>query len=603
MEFGAYRPRNLGWARAAALLYGDWGTSKAYVIGAAFLASQYASLPIIVAVSLLTGLVGYNYVVVCNHFPDGGGVYSSARMQSRLLAVVGSLLLVANFTVTAALSGWAAMVYLKVPKEYLVVATVGAILLIGAVNHFGSKHSGSMAIALALPMVVVVVVIAGMSLPHLTLSYLQPSHQSLARNWTQFVGVILALSGVEAIANLTGVMKLDPGSTTAEPKVSRTAGKAIFVVAVEVVLGTALLGWAILSLSPETKSILLNRWDDMLSVLAEQYGRITFGAAFSKLFGLLVGVIVGLLLLSAVNTAISAMIGLLYLLARDGEMPKPFLRLNVHGVPWLPMIIAAALPLLVVVFSPDQISLMELYAIGVVGAIAVNLGSCAFNRQLKLLWYERWAMIVTFLSLFAVEMTLAKTKPNALFFVVCVLIVGLGLRGIALKRAGLETITISRELAAAVKPESMASFRPNLSPGQSVLVAARGFTPVLRYALEEARFREGNLYVLYVKPLVVTLPGPSVTAERPRWQDDSHAAQIMYGMLEQGRIAGVTVIPIFAVSDDTASTIVDVAATLGVDVLMLGAPHRHSLLILLQGNIVTKVAQNLPDNVQLVIHS
>ena len=51
MEIGAYRPRNVGWARAAALLYGDWGTSKAYVIGAAFLASQYASLPIIVAVS------------------------------------------------------------------------------------------------------------------------------------------------------------------------------------------------------------------------------------------------------------------------------------------------------------------------------------------------------------------------------------------------------------------------------------------------------------------------------------------------------------------------------------------------------------------------
>ena len=29
------RPRNVGWVRAAALLYGDWGTSKAYVIGLA----------------------------------------------------------------------------------------------------------------------------------------------------------------------------------------------------------------------------------------------------------------------------------------------------------------------------------------------------------------------------------------------------------------------------------------------------------------------------------------------------------------------------------------------------------------------------------------
>src|ERR1051326_1085605 len=101
-----HRPRNVGWARAAGLLYGDWGTSKAYVIGAAFFTTQYASLPIIVAVSLLTGLVGYNYVIVCRHFPDGGGVYSSARLQSRFLAVFGSLLLVADMTVTASLSGW-----------------------------------------------------------------------------------------------------------------------------------------------------------------------------------------------------------------------------------------------------------------------------------------------------------------------------------------------------------------------------------------------------------------------------------------------------------------------------------------------------------------
>ena len=30
------RPRNVNVSRAAAILYGDWGTSKAYVIGLAF---------------------------------------------------------------------------------------------------------------------------------------------------------------------------------------------------------------------------------------------------------------------------------------------------------------------------------------------------------------------------------------------------------------------------------------------------------------------------------------------------------------------------------------------------------------------------------------
>src|SRR5436853_916668 len=117
VESGVHRPRNVDWKRAAALLYGDWGTSKAYVIGLAFTcpiavaASGYSSLPIIIGVCLLTALVGYNYIIVCRHYPDGGGVSSAARSQSRLLAVMGALLLVANFTVTAAMSGWAAMSY------------------------------------------------------------------------------------------------------------------------------------------------------------------------------------------------------------------------------------------------------------------------------------------------------------------------------------------------------------------------------------------------------------------------------------------------------------------------------------------------------------
>src|SRR5205814_9269758 len=175
---------NVGWARAAALLYGDWGTSKAYVIGFSFLLTGFSSFPIILAVSALTGLVAYNYVIVCRHFPDGGGVYSSARAQSRVLAVLGSLLLVADLTVTAALSGWSAMAYFHAPKDHIVLATVALILVVGAINFFGPKHSGSMAVALAVPTVIVVGIIILLSAPHLSLKNLQPPHESFGRNWT-----------------------------------------------------------------------------------------------------------------------------------------------------------------------------------------------------------------------------------------------------------------------------------------------------------------------------------------------------------------------------------------------------------------------------------
>jgi len=202
-----HRPRNLDWKRAAALLYGDWGTSKAYVIGLAFVAAGFSSLPIILAVCALTGLVGINYIVICRHFPDGGGVYSAAREQGRLLAGVGALLLVADLTVTAALSGWSALSYITSGAEHITwigflrdhiaLTTISVLLLMGLVNYFGPKHSGSFAVARAWPTAFVVVVLMAMSSPHLTTRFLEPRHQSLTTVWVQFVSVILALSGAE----------------------------------------------------------------------------------------------------------------------------------------------------------------------------------------------------------------------------------------------------------------------------------------------------------------------------------------------------------------------------------------------------------------------
>src|SRR5881392_3896471 len=60
------RPRNVNVPRAAAILYGDWGTSKAYVIGLAFAVGGYASFWLIGAMCILTALVGINYIIICH---------------------------------------------------------------------------------------------------------------------------------------------------------------------------------------------------------------------------------------------------------------------------------------------------------------------------------------------------------------------------------------------------------------------------------------------------------------------------------------------------------------------------------------------------------
>jgi nucleotide-binding universal stress UspA family protein len=417
----------------------------------------------------------------------------------------------------------------------------------------------------------------------------------------QFVGVILALSGVEAIANLTGVMKLDPGSTPNAPKVTRTATKAILPVAFEVVVGTALLGWAMLSVPKSFAPELIAHKEDMLRFLGEHYATLVGGERFGHMFSVFVGIVFGFLLISAVNTAIVALIGVVYMMAQDGEMPPQFARLNKHGVPRIPLIVAVAIPILVLAIMRQFEALAGLYAIGVVGAISVNLGACTFNKKLGLRMYERLIMGATFLVLALVEITIAKTKPDALFFAVCVLGVGLGFRTYSHQIAGLKTLTVTRKVAEMVTPDLAAKMQTRLQEGHKIMVAARGLTPVLTFALDEAQLRSAMLYVLYVKEIAVFYARAPTAPGRPKWQDDPEAAAIMSTMVKLGAERGISVLPVYAVSQDTASTILDLSATMGVDYLIIGASQRTAMAKLLRGSVATNVAAQLPDSIHLLI--
>ena len=463
-----------------------------------------------------------------------------------------------------------------------------------------------------MPTVIVVIVLIAVSAPHLTTQFLEPRHQSMPHVWVQFVGVILALSGVEAIANLTGVMKLDPGSTLDHPKVGRAAARAIWPVAVEVVLGTALLGWAMLSMNPSApvqtphgvlpvREAMGARSEDMLRFIAEYFGNASFGPVFGQALGWTVGIVFFLLLLSAANTAIVAMIGLLYMVARDREMPAQFTMLNRHGVPTIPLLIAVGLPIVVLVSTANFTALAGLYAIGVVGAITVNIGSCCFNRALPVKVHDRILFGITFVILFVVEITLAHTKPDALFFVVCVVGGGLGLRAYTQKLSGLTTVTMDRKVAAMVTAELPAIMQPRLGEGQKIMVAARGITNVLAFALDEAKLRNACLYVLYVKEVAVYYTGGPTERGRPKWQDDPEANAIMSLMIKLGGERDISVQPVYAVSEDTATTILDLSATLGVDFLVIGASQRPAMAKLLRGSVATSVASQLPESIQLLI--
>ena len=573
------RPRNVGWVRAAALLYGDWGTSKAYVIGLALAAVGFAALPHLLAVCALTGLVGINYVWVCKQFPNGGGVYTAAGLHSRRRATVGGLLLLADFIVTAALSCLDGFHYLGFEESATAKKwAITAIFVIGAINFLGPKHTGGIAVWLAVPTVGVVMMLIAGGAPHMAHFHPHPPSGSVVGNWAAFVGMILALSGVEVAASSTGVLKLDSGATLEKPSVFITARRAVWAVMLDVVIGTALLSVLAMCLPDAAKA----HQNDMLRYM----GEVFIGPHFANL----VGWIFGVLLISAVNTAITGMVALLYVMARDGELPDTFLLLNSFGVPWVGLITATILPVVVLNIDDKVEGLAALYAIGVVGAIAINLGSCGFAKSIDLKKVERITMKVTFLVLAAVWITIALSKPYALLFVAIVLGLGLVLREVTSRH---RQAAPAAPMLATVVPITPALGSPPEFLGQFILVAARGWTPALQFALEESRLRGAQLLVLYIREVAVNLDMDS------NWQDDPDA-KVLFTRLET-EARGLKVNKLYSVSDSPADTIIDIAATFGVDSVVLGGSRRATFVNLLKGNVVARVAASLPESMHLIV--
>jgi amino acid transporter len=602
------RPRNVDTPRAAAILYGDWGTSKAYVIGLAFAVAGYSSFWLILAMCLLMALVGVNYMAICRHYPEGGGVYASVRHRSEVISIVGAFLLIADYIVTAAISALSAFQYLGVNHPELFAG--GAILAIGMLNFFGPKHSGGLAFLVSVPTVIVITTLALLCLPHLgqAVHNLRPLSGNPIQNWNGFVGIVLALSGVEAVANATGIMKLDPGSSDEHPTVVKTSTPAILWVMLEVCIFTALLGLAMHALggltithgdvnAPDHPGVR----DYMLRYMAEVFAGGLFGPVIGQIAAWSVSIVIGILLLSAVNTAIVGLIAIFFMMSRDGELPTRFEKLNSFGVPTLGLLIASAVPAFLVVVVKDVSGLADLYAVGVVGAIATNLGATSTDKGLHLERWERVLMFGTFLVMSAIEISLFIDKPNARVFTAVILAAGLILHGLAAERAEKKRVAAAKVNGAEKKAELVTSplltAAANDSSGPPMLCAVRGIGRTLDFALEEAKTTARPLYLLFVREQPVLVQED----RRRKWTDDEEARAIFaYANKKSG---GVKVLPCYAVSDSAADTIVDIAATIGASYLIVGAPQRSAIVNLLRGNIIRNISDLLPEEIHFLVYA
>jgi hypothetical protein len=452
-----------------------------------------------------------------------------------------------------------------------------AIIIIGVMNLLGPKHTGGFAIAAAVSMVGITLLIAFGALPkvdwrHLS-SHIGPVTEGPSRMWLHFVGIVLALSGVEAIGNLTGVMK---------SPVPKTANKAIWVVALEVALFNVLLGVCMISrLGADQRTA---HTEDMLAFLASDY--VGVWAEWS------VRIVGGLLLLSAVNTVITDMISVQYLLSRDGELPQALQKLNRFGVPMIPAIIATLVPLLVLVVSHDLESLAALYAIGVVGAVSINITLVAFHPRLRKMWRKSLSLTIGTL-LIAIWVTLAFTKLHALAFVAIVLVTGLTARAIT------KIISAARPKPSLLRQAIVEQLPDHALTGRKVLIGTYGSVALLDQAMQMCKREGAVLVVCFIRQVSL-----SYKYDDPMTLDtDPVAARTFAKFLDAGHEQGVTVMPVYDSGQNAAELIAENAAIHGCEKVIIGTSRQGTLYHLVKGTFQRRLESLLPAEIGVQILS
>ncbi|MGA2232781.1 MAG: amino acid permease, partial [Tepidisphaeraceae bacterium] len=362
--------------------------------------------------------------------------------------------------------------------------------------------------------------------------------------------------------------------------VPATARKAIWVVAFEVAIFNVILGLAMLAIYPINRDAHL---EDMAAFLTAHF--VGHAAEIA------VRIIGGILLLSAGNTAITDMISIQYLMARDGELPMPLVRLNRFGVPWLPAVLAASVPIFVLLFSHDLDQLAALYAIGVVGAVAINVSLCAFHPRLRKM-HRKVLMIFLAVVLMVIWVTVAFVKHEALIFVSIVMAVGLTARQLnkwMAARKGPKVSLLRQAIMAQLGEGAMS--RPKM------LLGTYGSDALAPAALAEAKARGATLVVCFVRAIQLSFKWD----QQLTMESDTAALRTFARFLDLGHEMGVPVLPVYDTGPDAAELMAEAAAITGCEKILIGSSRRGTVYQFIKGSFQQKLETLLPPDIKVQV--
>ena len=433
--------RRLGPFLCWAVVFADIGTSVYYTPGILYRqvgvhAALFVTMTLVVFV-----LLCIKYAEVAIRYPEGGGVVTVAtRAFHPFAGLVGGLLILVDYFLTAALSALSGVIYLTVVagalKPLVLVVTVAALILLGLLNLIGVKTSAQVtaifAIAAAVGQLAVVVGVA----IHLGPSGVINSFSHLLSGprlgplgvLTGFSGAFLAFSGLESIAQLAPAM--------AEPR-KKVAPIAMGLVVMTVAFTSPLLTlWSTTLLDPAKND-------------PNQFVSLLGGLAAGLVLQVSVAISGALLLVFASNTALIGTYNVFLALAKLRFLPNFLTKTNRwRKTPHMAILVATAVPVGVVVLSGGNVRLLgDLYAFGLLGAFSVTciaLDVVRFHeRHVQRLGHEavnvgRIRFILGVIATVLVSgawITNLFAKPLATLFGGCVTLVGVGIAFVTYRRA------------------------------------------------------------------------------------------------------------------------------------------------------------------------
>jgi amino acid transporter len=348
-----------------ALVFADIGTSVYYTPGILFPRFGPHSALFVGLVFVVFVLLAIKYAEVAIRFPEGGGVVSVAtKAFNPLVGLIGGLLILADYFLTAGLSATSGVIYLSVVfgalQPFVILGAITALLLLGALNVIGIATSAEVtaffAIAAAVTqLAVVVAVIVAFGPARILASFgevFTGPHLTPTGIVVGYAGAFLAFSGLESIAQLAPAMK--------SPK-SRVAPRTMLYVVLTLLVTSPLLTlWSTTLLGP---GVDMNQAVSLLG-----------GAAAGPVLQDAVAVSGALLLIFACNTALIGSYHVFLALSRMRLLPTILQRANRwRGTPHVSIGVATLVPLLVVFLTGASTSFLgDLYAFGLLGAFSVT---------------------------------------------------------------------------------------------------------------------------------------------------------------------------------------------------------------------------------------